>query len=596
MSKRLNPLFLLLVLASSLTAKSIHYTLSMPEPHTHLFEVEMRLEGSGSKEVVALPVWTPGSYLVREYAKNVQDVEALAENGKSLPIRKLDKNHWEVNGRRGSDIIIKYKVYSFEKSVRTSYLDSDHALVVPASVLMYWQKNQDRTHKLHVDLPENWETITTSLKPFHVAGNRDFTAVNYDELADSPLQLGNHHEIEFEVRGKPHVLGIYGSSNYIDSVLVPDFTKIMEAEADIYGGLPYEHYAFIVHVGEARGGLEHASSSVNFINRWSFNDPKRYHSFLALISHEFFHLWNVKRIYPQGIARFDYDKENYLDELWVVEGFTSYYDELILQRTGLTNRQDYLEIIKDEINILESRPGRFHQSVAASSFDTWIKYYRPNEHSHNATISYYNKGHLLGLLLDLKIIAATSGKAGLDDVMLRMYRDFALKEKGYTSDDVRLICEQISGLELKQFFADYVHGVEPLPYRDVLNLAGVVMDSTAEKSAWTGVRLRNENGHIMITSILEDSPAWDAGLNVNDELIAIDGFRVKSSSPAYLSEKIPGDRIIYTVSRNGILRDIHLTVGFTPVEIKELKQVEEATDAQHQVFERWLEPSAQMEP
>ncbi len=579
---------LIILLSVGVSAKSIHYTLSMSEPQTHLFEVEMRLEGSGTKEVVALPVWTPGSYLVREYAKNVQDVSARSANGTPLKIQKIDKNHWEVRGKRGQDMIISYQVYAFEHSVRTSYLNSDHALLVPASVLMYWQKNQGRKHHLHIDLPATWSTITTALEPFNQAGNVDFIADNYDELADSPLELGNQHVIDFTVLGKPHQIAIYGASNYIDSTLIADFSKIIEAEARIFGGLPYDHYSFIVHAEEGRGGLEHAGSSVNFISRWSFTSEKRYKSFLALISHEFFHTWNVKRLYPKGIATFDYDNENYLDELWVAEGITSYYDELILQRIDLSDKETYLEVIKDEINVLESRPGRNHQSVTESSWDTWIKFYRRNEHSHNSTISYYNKGHLLGLLLDLKIIAATSGGSSLDDVMLQLYQDFALKKRGYSSKDVRLACEKVSGLKLDDFFAKHVFGRAPLPYHEVLDLAGLELDSTTEKSAYLGATLRSREGKVIITRVTEGSPAWDAGLNVNDEFIAIDGFRVKSAPPQYLGEKVPGDRIICTLSRNGVLRDIHLTVGFTPVTIESIKQVGEPTDQQKLVFEKWL--------
>ncbi|MEA3287196.1 MAG: PDZ domain-containing protein [Candidatus Marinimicrobia bacterium] len=588
MYTKLKTTVLIMLLSVGVSAKSIHYKLSMPEPHTHLFEVEMRLEGGRGKQVVALPVWTPGSYLVREYAKNVQDVSARSENGTPLIIQKIDKNHWEIRGKRGQDIIVSYKVYSFEHSVRTSFLNSDHALVVPASVLMYWQKNQGRKHHLHVDLPEAWSTITTALEPFNQPGNVDFTAENYDELADSPLELGNQHVIEFEVLGKPHLMALYGASNYIDSVLVADFTRIIEAEAAIFGGLPYDHYNFIFHVEEGRGGLEHAGSSVNFVSRWSFTNEKRYKRFLALVAHEFFHTWNVKRLYPRGIATFDYDNENYLDELWMAEGFTSYYDELILQRIGISNREAYLEVIKDEINTLESRPGKNHQSVTEASWDAWIKYYRRNEHSPNSTVSYYNKGHLLGLLLDLKLISATGGKAGLDDVMLKLYQDFALKKKGYSTQDVRLACESISGLKLNNFFQDYVFGLKPLPYQSTFELAGLALDSTVEKSAWLGAKLSNRGGKVMITRVTEGSPAWNVGLNVNDELIAIDGFRVKSATPQYFGEKVPGDRIICTLSRNGILRDIHLTVGFTPTTIEIVKQIEAPSGQQKQVFEKWL--------
>lgn len=588
MHKSLKLTITIAIFMSSVLAKGIYYELSMPEPHTHLFEVEMRLEGARGKEVVAMPVWTPGSYLVREYARNVQDVIARSADGSILEIHKIDKNHWQVRGKGRQDIIISYKVYAFEHSVRTSYLNSDHALVVPASVLMYWEKNQQRKHHLHIDMPENWSEITTALEPFNQPGNVDFIANNYDELVDSPLELGNQHVVNFEVLGKPHVMGIYGSSNYDDSTLVSDFTKIMEAEAAIFGGLPYDHYAYIFHFEEGRGGLEHANSSVNFIRRWSFNDEKRYKSFLALVAHEFFHTWNVKRIVPKGVASFDYDQENYVDELWMAEGFTSYYDELILQRIKHVDREGYLDVLKDEINTLEKRPGKNHQSVTEASYDAWIKYYRSNEHSSNSTISYYNKGHLIGMLLDIKIIAATQGQKSLDDVMFKLNQDYALKNKGYTSDDVRRVCEAISGLKLTSFFSDYVFGVEPLPYDDVFALTGLALDTTTEKSSYHGAQLRDRGGRIMITSVVENSPAWVAGLNVHDELVAIDGFRVKSTKPDYFREKTPGDRIIWTVSRNGILKDIHLTVGFKPTEITDIKQVENPSESQKLVFEKWL--------
>lgn len=588
MHKYIKIIYVFTFIVSSIFGKSIHYDLSMSEPHTHLFEVEMRLEGARGNEIVALPVWTPGSYLIREYARNVQDISARSEDDSILKIKKIDKNHWEVSGKGSQDIIVSYRVYAFEHSVRTSFLNSDHALVVPASVLMYWQKNQHRKHHLHINMPEKWSEITTALEPFNQPGNVDFVASNYDELVDSPLELGNQHVVEFEVLGKPHVMGIYGASNYEDSVLVSDFTKIMEAEAEIFGGLPYDHYAYIFHVEEGRGGLEHANSSVNFIRRWSFNDEKRYKSLLSLVAHEFFHTWNVKRIVPKGVASFDYDNENYLDELWMAEGFTSYYDELILQRIGHVDKDAYLEVVKDEINTLEKRPGKNHQSVAEASYDAWIKYYRSNEHSSNATISYYNKGHLLGLLLDIKIIAATQGKFNLDDVMFTLNKNYALKNKGYVSDDVRKVCENISGLKLTSFFEDYVYGVEPLPYDNIFALAGLDLDSTTEKSSYLGANLRDRNGRIIISSVVENSPAWEAGLNVHDELVAIDGFRVKSPKPDYFREKTPGDRIICTVSRNGILKDLHLTVGFKPAEITELRQIDEPSDSQKLVFEKWL--------
>lgn len=581
-------LLILSLFALGLEAKSVHYELAMPEPHTHLLEVSMTLDGTRGREIVAMPVWTPGSYLVREFARNVQDLWAESASGQKLPVEKIDKNHWRIECGPHRKVTLHYKVYAFEHSVRTSWLDADHALINGASVFMYWEKNQKLKHHLDVVMPPEWSTISTSLEPFNVPGNTSFVAADFDELVDSPLELGNQQVLNFEVLGKAHQIAIAGVGNWDDSTLIADFSSIIETETAMFDGLPYDHYLFIVHAGGSRGGLEHKNSSVNFVNRWAFEDSSRYHSFLSLISHEFYHTWNIKRLFPRGVEVFDYDNENYVPELWIAEGITSYYDELVLLRAGLTSRDDYLKIVMKEINGLQAKPGRLHHPVADAGFDAWIKYYRWNEHSDNTTISYYNKGHLLGMLLDILILDASNGERRLDDVMFNMYQEFAPRAAGYTNKDFQRACEKVAGRSFAEFFENYVHGTEELPYEEVFSKAGLVLDTTRSTDSYLGARLRNQNGRVIVSRITEDGPAWQAGLNVNDEIVAIDGFRVRDSKLSYFKMRKPGDIVEMTVSRNGVLRDLLVTVAFEPEKLSGITEPEQMSGYQQLILDRWL--------
>ncbi len=586
--------FITAIFLACITAASgaaVSYRISIPQPQTHLIQVEMTLDGARGDEVVGLPVWTPGSYLVREFERHVQDVSATGYDEQPLPIQKIDKNHWQINGNwHTKQIIIRYRVYAFEPSVRTSFVNAGHALLNGASVFMYWQNHLDVKHAVSINLPAQWSVISTSLEPFAIPGNRTFQAADYDELVDSPLELGNQHEINFAVDGKPHVIALDGTSNYEDSVLVRDFTKIIKTEKEVWGEIPYDHYVFIFHLGNGGGGLEHQQSSVMFARRWSFTDTTAYHRFLALVAHEFFHTWNIKRLRPTGLGPFDYDRETFTKNLWVVEGLTSYYAELILLRAGFYEPDDYLGAVTGQINRLEERPGRLHQSLSEAGWDAWIKYYRPDEHSANNTISYYNKGALVGLLLNLKIMVATNGKNGLDDVLRYLYQHhFKQSDVPYTAADVRAAAEKISGLELKGFFDNYVAGTAALPYAGYLRLVGLQLDTTAsDSSAWLGIEAQDSDGRFVIRRVIEDTPAGRAGLNVNDELIALDGFRVNQFPPAYLRERQPGDRITVTVSREGLLQEIPVSLGAKPANIKQLSRIENPTGNQKKLYELWL--------
>ncbi|MHC2993676.1 peptidase M61, partial [Pontibacter sp. HJ8] len=364
-------------------AAELTYTLSMPAPHTHYFEVEVALKGAKKNYIdYKMPVWAPGSYLVREFAKNVDSFTATDKAGKALRYEKINKNTWRVYSNKADAVQVKYKVYAFEMSVRTSFLDAAHGYVNGTSMFMYPDGYQDQKGTLVVQPFKDWKKVSTGLKS---TGTYTYTFPNYDVLADSPLEIGNHEVLNFEVGGVPHEIAMYGEANYEPKQLLADMKKVVEECISLMGELPVDRYVFIVHnLHKGGGGLEHLNSTTLQTSRWSYGTEKGYTGFMSLVAHEYFHLWNVKRLRPAPLGPFDYDKENYTRLLWVSEGITSYYDDLITQRAGLMEPQNYLNVVAGSINSVENMPGNKIQTLSESSLDAWIKYYRRNENSNNA--------------------------------------------------------------------------------------------------------------------------------------------------------------------------------------------------------------------
>ncbi|HET7322194.1 MAG TPA: hypothetical protein VFI96_06840, partial [Longimicrobiaceae bacterium] len=356
----------------------MRYQLSMPEPHSHLFQVEIRLDADGPVEL-AMPSWTPGSYLMREFARHVQNFSAECD-GAPVAWQKVSKSVWRVEAPTGRELTVRYRVYANETSVRTSHLDSTHGYVNGASVFLFVRGREQEPIELEIDAPEDWRA-TTSLP---ARGDFHFTARNYDELVDSPVEIGTHTLLEWEQEGVPHRYAIWGRGNYDADRLVADTRRIIAAESEMFGGLPYDQYTFILHLlPEGRGGLEHAASSSLQASRWTF-EGEQYEDFLALVAHEFFHVWNAKRIRPEVLGPFDYTAENYTRNLWVVEGLTTYYTDLMIRRAGIISEERYLKRLADSIGRMQMLPGRRHQTLEESSFDTWIRFYRPDEHTPNS--------------------------------------------------------------------------------------------------------------------------------------------------------------------------------------------------------------------
>ncbi len=585
-------------------SSDISFTVSMPKAYTHLLEVEMRVKIPANLQVpnesdLVMPVWTPGSYLIREFERHVQEFAADA-NGRALDWTKINKNTWRVNTNGVRQWRATYRVYANELSVRTSELNSDHAFWNNATLLMYPDKQIEHPSTLRINPAPGWK-VATGLPAVDGQPNT-FRAENFDVLYDSPVECSNFKQIDFQVRGVPHRIVIDGEGNYDQKRLLAGVQKIVETEVSLFGDIPYHDYTFILHLrANTGGGLEHLNSTALGFRRNAFAKEEGYRNFYGLVAHEFFHLWNVKRIKPEALGPFDYTKENYTRSLWVAEGITEYYGNLMVRRAGLITDMAYLEQIAKNIQDFQNTPGREKMSAEEASFDSWIKFYRPDENSINSQISYYDKGELLGLLLDLDIRRRTHSAKSLDDVMRYLYSDFYKKGRNYTPADFQKACELIAGESLDLFFSRYVRGREELvpAYREAFAWVGLRLeqgggdvgqiDGPLPLKANFGADLEQTGDKLSITHVRAGTPAYEQGLNANDQIVALDGARVtKETFEARIKEKIPGDTIHVTVFRFDDLRTFDIRLGAdssVPFRIVPLSQV---SDEQKRIYQAWM--------
>jgi predicted metalloprotease with PDZ domain len=602
----------------STAAREIAFTVSLPKPHTHMLDVEVRIkQGAGepvaNEETLVMPVWTPGSYLIREFARHVQDFAATDAAGQPLRWEKTNKDSWRIVTSGAREWRASYRVYCNELSVRTSEVNSDHAFWNNATLLMYPEGFLNAPSTLHVLAPQPWK-VATGLPP--VPGEKNtFRAANFDILYDSPVEVSDFQTISFAVKGVPHRIVIDGKGNYDPERMRADVKKIVETEVELMGGeIPYQDYTFILHLrANTGGGLEHLNSTALGYPRFGFGpEPKEhdgmnsagpnaqstrtYRGFLALVAHEFFHLWNVKRVRPDALGPFDYTKENYTKSLWVAEGITDYYARLALCRAGLISDKDFLRENAKAFQGLQNTPGRLVMSAEESSFDTWIKYYRQDENSVNSQVDYYDKGSILGCLLDLEIRRQSKGAKSLDDVMRYLYAEFYKKDRNYTPEDFQKTCELMAGASLEQFFTRYVRGREELDYDAALAAAGLRLDQAtasdgtpAVEKAYLGAELAQEGERLLVKRVYAGAPAYEQGLNAGDQIVAANNMRAtKEFLDARIAEKRPGDVLALSIFRADDLSVLLIKLGGRRDAIYRIVPAAKPTDEQKRVYELWL--------
>ncbi len=568
---------------------TIHYQVAMPHPETHLFEITLRLENySLSTLDLKMPVWTPGSYLVREYAKHLQDF-SVGSDDKALTWLKVSKNHWQVDTENTSQITVKYRIFANELTVRTNHLDATHGYLNGAAIFFRIPEFDKQPIQITIQTPRPQWQVTTTLPAVEKQKNT-FVAADFDTLVDSPFEIGNHQLHNFQVMGKPHQLAIWGKGNPQVEPMIEDIKKIIEVEAQMFDGLPYERYLFLLHLSaQSFGGLEHKDSCSLIYRRFGFGDRDKYERFMQLVAHEFFHLWNVKRIRPKELEVFDYDQENYTPSLWFCEGTTSYYDLLIPLRAGIYNVKTYLNNLSKEITRYLTTPGRKVQAVAESSFDAWIKLYRQDANSPNSQISYYLKGEMVTLLLDLMIRSRHQNQRSLDDVMLKLWQQFGKDEIGYAADELKQVIESVAGIDLTDFFQKYIHGKEDLPFNEYLQPFGLELVADATMEPFLGIKVVSNNSKESIKFVEYDSPAQIAGIDAGDELLAIDGIKVTAKD---LSERLhnyqPQETIQVTVFHQDELRTYNVTLAKPRANQYHIVQVENPSISQQENFTKFL--------
>lgn len=593
-------------------APDISYTVSMSKPHTHLLEVEVRIRQVGASGMdLVMPVWTPGSYLVREFARHVQDFAANDSSGQPLSWTKLNKNTWRVATLGARNWRATYRVYANELSVRTNELNSDHAFWNNAALLVYPEGFLGAPSTLQILAPQPWK-VATGLPS--VRGQRNtFRADNFDILYDSPVEVSNFKTMSFQVKGVPHRIVIDGEGNYDPETLRIAVKKIVETEVELMGGeIPYHDYTFILHLrSNTGGGLEHLNSTALGYPRFGFRSaagddvnsagpnaaPQRgYRGFYSLVAHEFFHLWNVKRIRPDALGPFDYTKENYTKLLWVAEGITDYYARLVLRRAGVVSDKEFLTENARAFQQLQNTPGRLEMSAEESSFDTWIKYYRQDENSINSQVDYYAKGAILGLLLDLEIRKQSKGAKSLDDVMRYLYTEFYKKDRNYTPKDFQNSCELMAGSSLEQFFSSFVRGRDELDYNGALAAAGLRLDTAGSSDstqsgpkAYLGADLAQEQERLMVRRVYAGSPAYEQGLNAGDQIVALNNMRAtREFFDARIAEKRPGDLITLTIFRFDDLSTLLIKLGQSKDGTYRILPILNPTEQQKQIYQSWL--------
>lgn len=595
----------------------IGFTIGMSRPHTHLFEVDVSVKRGAAvtapnEELLIMPVWTPGSYLVREFERHVQDFAAKDAAGQALKWEKVNKTTWKVTTNGSRDWHASYRVYANELSVRTSELNSSHGYWNNANLLMYLDGFLKSPSTVHVVAPDVWK-VATGLPG--VPGQRNtFRAENFDVLYDSPFEVSNFKSLLFNVKGVAHRIVIDGEGNYDPERMRRDVQKIVETQVELMGGeVPYRDYTFILHLrSNAGGGLEHLNSTSLGYPRFGFTvrtgdratsaSPNaaptqgEYRNFLSLVSHEFFHLWNVKRIRPDALGPFDYTQENYTKNLWVAEGITDYYADVTLRRAGLISEADFLTATARAFQQLQNTPGRLVQSVEESSYDSWIKFYRADENSINSQVSYYDKGAILGLLLDLEIRKRTNGAKSLDDVLRYLYTEFFKKERNYTPADFQKASELAAGGSLEEFFTKYVRGKEELDYNAALEAVGLRLDTGGTgptgqpvQRTYFGADVRQEEDRLMVARVYAGSPAYEQGLNTGDQIVALDNARMtRDLFNARLAEKRPGDLLNLTIFRFDDLSTLLIKLGGRGEGTYRILPLAAPTEAQKRVLRAWL--------
>ena len=575
----------------------IDHRITISSPQTHLAELEVTVradESLPSPLTLFMPVWTPGSYLVREYARHV---EGLHADG-AARATKVRKNAWRVEPEAGArSVTVRYRVYCNDLTVRTNHIDDTHAFFNGAALFLAVEGHEASAARVTVAAPPGWR-VATALAPSPTnASAMAFDAPDLDTLVDSPIEVGQHREEKFDVLGKPHRFAIWpasaASAGDVER-LVGDTRTILETEARLFGGaLPYDEYLFLLHLSpRGRGGLEHKSSSTLLASPSAFATRDGYLDLLSLVAHEAFHLWNVKRIRPEGLTPYRYQEENYTRLLWWFEGSTSYFDWRVLRLAKLCTVPEYLDHLAAEIAYLDATHGKLVHSLEEASFDAWIKLYRPDENSQNSSVSYYRKGELVCALLDIEIRSRSKGRASLDDVLGHLWKHYGARGMPVPEGSMGEILATVAGVRVDDLLDAWVRAPGEIDYAATLARVGLCVERSTRPdapAASLGVRIRNEAGRAVVATTSRGGAGQKGGIDPGDEIVALGGVRLEGANvDAALLGKLAGDTVDALLARDGRTLSRTITLDAARRDRVKLAAIPDASPDARAAFAAWL--------
>jgi len=549
----------------------VSHTLSFPQKNNQYVHVNSKFPVASEQMELSLPSWNPGSYLIRDFATNLERLQATDSSGRQLAVTKISKNRWRLDTRGVVELTLDYDIWAGRMNVAESWVESDFALLNGAGIYLYNAQTRHWPQSVIVDLPGSWSAINTSLGESE--GGLMFLARDYDELVDSPILAGSTIEYDFEVDGQSYSLVLSGENTLWDgATAAQDTASIVKTQQDFWGVNPFDRkYLFLNLFMDKFSGLEHDHSTVMMCSPWQMRGREDYIKWLGLVAHEFFHSWNIRRMRPVALAEYDYDQEVYTRELWLAEGLTSYYDNLLLFRANLIDVSDYFELLAEDIREYEATPGRKVRSAELSSFDTWIKQYKPDGNKVNSTVSYYRKGALIGLVTDAEIRNKTKNQASLDTVMREMYSRYGPDGAGngsYPPGAFEAVVESIAGPEVREIVEDMLKTTGDPDIDRALDWFGLELQRTQglpngeQAPGEIGVKWKVSGSTLLAEHVFLGHPAAAAGVLPGDELLAIDGLRVTAEDYLARLQKLrPDEQVELTLVRHGRLIELPLITG-----------------------------------
>ena len=572
----------------------VDHRVDFPRRHNQYLTVTSVFPVQGNQVELVVPVWSPGSYLVRDFSAQIENLGVTGGDGQALPVRKVSKNRWLVDCDGESGITVNYEVWAGVLNVSSSWVESSTALLNGAGVFMFTDHSRSLPQQVKVVLPADWSTLHTSLDP--TGDTAVFLARDYDELVDSPFMAGNAVAYDFEVDEQSYALVFSGESRFWNAERArDDVAKIVKTQQDFWGRVPFsKKYYFLNFFMGSSGGLEHDHSTVLMSDPLQMRNRDDYIKWLGLVSHEFFHSWNVRRLRPSTLAEYDYDGEMYTRELWLAEGLTSYYDNLLLLRAGLIEVAEYLKLLAAEIRNYETTPGREVRSAEQASFDTWIKQYKQDDNSVNSTVSYYRKGALIGFVTDTAIRRQTDNKVNLDTVMRTLFERYpSPRQGGYPPGAFESLVEELAGAGVRGEVEEMLRTTRDPAVDEALDWYGLVLvrslQAEAKTPAGLGVIWDDGGAHLLVEQVVQGHAGSNAGLLPGDELLAVAGNRVTPLNyRSFLGRLKPGEEVDLVVARHGRLLTLETVVQDAIPEAYEIVPDPKIRNRQKSRMENWL--------